>query len=190
MDLNFIFFYKSTIILARYCSFVRYVAYYGHFHRYIWLLTWFENFLIWLALVNNKDVIKRANWRFSFSSSDHIGPLNLMFTIEPRMVNILWAHNPISNVPHVFLMSILNYKPCCIPLNYRCPIKKSEHIRSTYITPAGFSHVWYLQCNQWVFSFSKCFFVFKYWKYVIGISDCCHLYNLWLQLQQHHFVYA
>lgn len=34
----FISFYlllQATIILVRYCSFVRYVAYYGHFHRYI-----------------------------------------------------------------------------------------------------------------------------------------------------------
>ena len=34
-------------------------------------------------------------------------------------------------------MSNLNYKPCHIPLKYRCAIKKSDHIRSTYLRLSG-----------------------------------------------------
>jgi hypothetical protein len=31
-------------------------------------------------------------------------------------------------------MSILNYKPCHIPFKDRYPIKKSDHVRPTYLT--------------------------------------------------------
>ena len=35
---------------------------------------------------------------------------------------------------HVSLVFVLKYKPCCIPLKYRCPIRKSDHIRLTYLS--------------------------------------------------------
>ena len=31
-------------------------------------------------------------------------------------------------------MSILDYKPCHIPLKYRCPVKMNDHIRPTCLT--------------------------------------------------------
>ena len=55
----------------------------------------------------------RSKWRFSFSLSGHIGLLVLA---------------------HIFLVSILNYQACHIFLKYGCVIKKTDHIRPTYLT--------------------------------------------------------
>lgn len=52
-----------------------------------------------------------------------------MVAIEPRIVSILWGRNPIW-LEHVFLVPILNYKPCRVPHKHRCPIKKSGYSKA------------------------------------------------------------
>lgn len=37
----------------------------------------------------------------------------------------------------IFLVSIFNNKPRHIPLNYKCPIKKSDPVRFAYLTMFG-----------------------------------------------------
>lgn len=49
---------------------------------------------------------------FSFKVIAKTLPI-VMFTLEPRMVSLQ-----------------INYKSCHIPLKYKCPTKKSDHVRS------------------------------------------------------------
>lgn len=57
------------------------------------------------------------------------------------MVYIFWEQSPVSSWHVFFLVSILNNKPCHIPLKWRCPIKKSDHIRLTYLTTIGVGYI-------------------------------------------------
>ena len=57
-----------------------------------------------------------------------------MLTTEPIMVNIFWAHSPISFEHMYFLVSILRSTPNCTPLKCRCPFMMTIWIWSTYIT--------------------------------------------------------
>lgn len=60
-----------------------------------------------------------------------------MLTIEPRIINIIWPHDPIS-FRHVsfwpfFWTTSLGHLPC----KYWCAIKNSDHIRPIYL-----EHIW------------------------------------------------
>ena len=44
-------------------------------------------------------------------------------------------------VTHVSLITVLNYNPCRVPLKYRFPIDKSDHIRPTYSNTQTFVQV-------------------------------------------------
>ena len=114
--------------------------YCGHFqiHKHLWLLDQLGDSLIQFAVVNLKDFYFKSqnrswaakvssNWKLSFSISDHISRSSQLYT-WPRMVTLILSTYSTLIVTHVFLVSILHYKPCHIPLNCKCLIKKSDHI--------------------------------------------------------------
>ena len=59
--------------------------------------------------------------------------LPIMLHVEPRMVVIFWAHNPISFYTRGLLASILGATPNHRPLKQRCSIKISNQIRHVYL---------------------------------------------------------
>ena len=68
-----------------------------------------------------------------------------MLTSKPRMVIRFQARSSIS-FKHVFLVSVLEATPNCIPLNYRCPIKISDRLRHVYLIPTPTPPISLIQC--------------------------------------------
>lgn len=60
--------------------------------------------------------------------SGHVGPSPLMFTIESRMIIVLWESNPIPFKRMFFLVYILGATQ-----NYRCPIKISDWLGTSIL---------------------------------------------------------
>ena len=110
---------------------VRYVALLWAFqiHKHSWLLDQLGDSLNQFAVELQKLV------KLSFSISDHIGRSS-QFHTWPRMVIIILSTYSTLIVTHVFLVSILHYKPCHIPLNCKCLIKKNDH-KPTYLSNRG-----------------------------------------------------
>lgn len=52
--------------------------------------------------------------------------LQIVLTLNPKMMSVLWAKKFNLILTNVILMSFLKYKPCHVLLKNRCPIKKSE----------------------------------------------------------------
>ena len=98
-------------------------------HKHSWLLDQLGDSLNQFAVELQKLV------KLSFSISDHIGRSS-QFHTWPRMVIIILSTYSTLIVTHVFLVSILHYKPCHIPLNCKCLIKKNDH-KPTYLSNRG-----------------------------------------------------
>lgn len=60
---------------------------------------------------------------------------SILFTNHPKIVTVFWAQRPHLFVTHVFLVCVLNKKPCHILVQYRWQSKKSDHLRTTYLAP-------------------------------------------------------
>ena len=79
---------------------------------------------------------KRPKSSVSSSSTGWIYVLLFMLFIKLRMMSILGACSYVASLHVSFWVSILDYNSCHIPLMVRCPIKKGDHIRPTYL-PCG-----------------------------------------------------
>lgn len=112
-----------------------------------WRLDWIRNSFIWLAIANHEDchfgfqnrsftrrkLNKRSKWRLSISQCDPPQALLIVLTSEPRMMSIFLSTLSNGIVILVILVSVLNYKPSHTQLKYSCPLKKTDHIRLTYL---------------------------------------------------------
>lgn len=81
---------------------------------------------------------KESSVRLSISLKDHI--YRPKSQILCSLLNLYYAkyfaHTVHSHCDTwTFAASILNYKPCNIPLKYRCPFKKCDHRRPTLLAP-------------------------------------------------------
>ena len=104
-------------------------------HRQFWLLDLISNCLLWLVTAYSADChIKFQNWSWDGNcirgENDHIGPpSSTLLPLELRMGIYMYIYlRMYSNliITCVFLVCILCYKPCHIPLKCSSPIKKSD----------------------------------------------------------------
>ena len=59
------------------------------------------------------------------------------------MIDVVCTHSPNLIVAHIVLVFVLNYHT---PLKYGCLIKKSDHIRPTYLI----AHLLHFGMHNWV----------------------------------------
>ena len=83
--------------------------------------------------------------------------MQVLSTIEPRMVNHFLSTQSNLFETHMFLVSLLGATPTHIPLEYRCPIKISNQIRDFQLPYCIFASGQYNHQLQWKISDKETF---------------------------------
>lgn len=145
-----------------------------------------KNWHVWLRVVNYTNYDSKAH-KQSRDAKVTGGQMKIIFFLIKYHIDLsnnvnFWTQNGVyimstsfnPNVTRVILMFVFSSKLCQMAFKYRCPKKKSDHSRPTYLSDDGTSHhsscmIGYSRCLT---SMAPCGCSLFCWTFLLSLTLC------------------